>query len=125
MKTKQLLLTAALGLLAQAWGAGYASADTGTNDAQLRLKAQEKLAHAKLADKVDLKVEDAAATLSGTVDSIWQKERASREIAKVPGILTVANELKVADPIGGDDKLLGRIVHEIRLYPQKLISCLL
>lgn len=117
MNTKQMLLTTVLSLMVQAWGTANASADTGARDAQLRAVAQEKLAHAKLADKVDLKVDNAAATLSGTVDSIGLKERASREISKVPGIHSVINNLQIADSVGGDDKLLGRIVHEIRLYP--------
>lgn len=117
MKTKHLILTTALSVMAQAWGTANALADTGSRDAQLRALAQEKLGHAKLVDKVDLKVDNAAATLSGTVDSIGLKERASREISKVPGIHSVTNNLQVADSVGGDDKLLRRIVHEIRLYP--------
>jgi hyperosmotically inducible protein len=103
--------------LVQGWSTAYTLADTESRDAQLRALAQEKLTHAKLVGKVDLKVENAAATLSGTVDSIGLKERASREISKVPGIFTVINNLQVSDSVGGDDTLLGRIVHEIRLYP--------
>lgn len=117
MSNNRALLTLALGVVLAGLGAADASADTGLRDAQLRALAQEKLAHARLADKVGLQVENSAATLSGTVDSIGQKERASREIAKVPGIVSVINNLKVSDAAGGDDKLSGRIVHEIRMYP--------
>ena len=117
MKTKKVALSVMLILLVQAWGVVCASADTGSRDAQMLAIGQDKLSHAKVGDKVNLKVENAAATLSGTVDSIGLKERATREISKVPGIVTVINDLQVADAAGGDDKLLGRIAHEIRLYP--------
>ena len=117
MKTKQILLTTVLSLMVQAWCTSSALADTGTQDAQLRARAEEKLTHAKLADMVDVKVDNAAATLSGTVDSLGLKERAEQEISKVPGLHSVVNNLLVADSAGGDDKLLGRIAHEIRLYP--------
>jgi hyperosmotically inducible protein len=117
MKMKRTLFTLSLGLALQGWGVASALADTGSRDAQLQALAQEKLAHAKLADKVDLRVENSAATLTGTVDSIGTKERVTREISKVPGLVTVINNLQVADAAGGDDKLGGRIVHEIRLYP--------
>jgi hyperosmotically inducible protein len=117
MKAKQAVLSVVLILLVQVWGMVCASADTGSRDAQLLAIGQEKLSHAKIGDKVNLKVENAAATLSGTVDSIGLKERATREISKVPGIVTVINSLQIADAAGGDDKLLSRIAHEIRLYP--------
>lgn len=116
MRTNRAFLTLALSILIQGWGIPYALADTGSRDAQLLALGQEKLAHAKVGEKVELRVANAAATLSGTVDSVALKERASREIMKVPGIVTVVNNLQVAAAAGGDDKLLGRIAHEIRLY---------
>jgi hyperosmotically inducible protein len=117
MKTKKLLLSIGLILLVQAWGILCASADTGSRDARLLAIGQEKLSHVRVGDKVDLKVENAAATLSGEVASIGLKERATREISKVPGIVSVINNLQVADAAGGDDKLLNRVGHEIRLDP--------
>ncbi len=117
MKTKQLILATVLSLMVQAWGTTKAMADIRTPDEQLRALGEQKLTHAKLVDKVDLTVDNAAATLSGTVDSIGVKERAGQEISKVPGIKSVTNNLQVADAPGGDDQVLGKIAHEVRLYP--------
>ncbi len=117
MKTNRCVLALAFSLLFPVWGSASPLPDTDSRDAQLLAQGQEKLAHAKVGNEVDLKVDNAAATLSGTVDSIAVKERASKEILKVPGIVTVINNLQVANAAGGDDKLLARIAHEIRLYP--------
>jgi hypothetical protein len=87
MKTNRRVLALAFSLLFPVWGGASSPPDTGSRDGQLLAQGQEKLAHAKVGDKVDLKVENAAATLSGTVDSIAVKERASKEILKVPGIV--------------------------------------
>ncbi len=117
MKIQGVVLTLAMGLLLSNWGSASSLPDTGSRDAQLQALGQEKLVNAKIGAKVDLKVENAAATLSGTVDSVMLKERASREVLKVQGIVTVINNLQVANAAGGDEGLLGRVVHEIRLYP--------
>jgi len=117
MKSKRAVLALAFCALFPAWGSASAMPDTGSHDAQLQTQAQQKIAHAKVGDKIDLKVANAAVTLSGTVDSVAAKERATKEVMKVPGIVTVINNLQVADAAGGDDKLLGKVVHEIRLYP--------
>ncbi len=117
MKTKRVVLALAFCGLFPALGSAWVPPDTVSRDAQLQAQAQEKLSHAKVGDKVDLKVENSAATLSGTVDSVAAKERATKEIMKVPGIVTVVNNLQVANAPGGDDKLAERIAHEIRMYP--------
>jgi len=117
MKVKQAVLYLASGVLILVSADLCAWADTGPHDAQLQVLGQAKLARAKVGDKVDLKVENAAATLSGSVPSIGLKERAGREVSKVQGIVTVTNNLQVADVGGGDDKLLDQIARSIRLYP--------
>ncbi len=116
MKANRTVLAFAFCALFPVWSSA-APPDTASRDSQLLTQAQQKLAHAKVGDKVELKVDNSAATLSGTVDSIAAKERASKEVLKVPGIVTVINNLQVAETAGGDDKLLGRVAHEIRLYP--------
>jgi len=99
------------------FGALSVWADAGRNDAQLRAIGQDKLFHAKLADKVTLNVEDGAATLEGSVDSVWQKERAAKEVSKVDGITRVTNNLTVSAAKGGDDEILDQASREIRKYP--------
>ncbi len=117
MKTNRAVLTLAFCALFPLWGIASTLPDTQSRDAQVLTQAQQKLAHAKIGDKVALKVEDGTATLSGTVDSVAAKDKASKEIMKVPGITSVINNLQIAAAEGGDDKLLGRVVHEIRMYP--------
>ena len=116
MRTNKAVLALAFCALFPAWGSASAP-DTASRDAQLRTQAQQKLTHANVGHEVDLRVEDGTATISGTVDSVAAKERASKEIMKVPGIASVINNLRIAPAIGGDDKLLGRVAHEIRMYP--------
>ncbi len=117
MKTNRMLLALAFGALLPVYGAASSMPDTGSRDAQLQAQAQQKLEHAKLGKEVILKVDNSAATLSGTVDSVAAKERATKEVLKVPGIVTVINDLQIASATGGDDKLLARIRHEILMYP--------
>ncbi len=117
MKTRRVVLALAFSTLFVAWGSALASPDAASRDARLQTQAQQKLAHAKIGNNVELKVEDGAATLSGTVNSVAVKERASKEVLKVPGIVTVVNNLQVSEPAGGDDKILARVRHEILMYP--------
>ncbi len=116
MKTNRMLLALAFGMLLPVYGAA-SSPDTGSRDAQLQAQAQQKLEHAKLGKDVVLKVDNSAATLSGTVDSVAAKERATKEVMKVHGIVTVVNDLQIANADGGDNKLLERIRHQILIYP--------
>ncbi len=92
------------------------AADIGTNDARLQSLGKEKLSKAKVGDKVDIQVEDGAAILSGSVDSIGAKERASKEVAKIQGIVSVANNLNI---VAGntDDQIAALAAHGVRLYP--------
>jgi osmotically-inducible protein OsmY len=87
---------------------------TPRTDAEIRSKAQDKLYHEKLGPNVQVKVEDAVATLEGSVDSIGLKEKAAKTVAKVDGITEVANNLQVA--AADDENILKRAGKRIRTY---------
>jgi hyperosmotically inducible protein len=105
-----------LSLLLLAFETGSASPNTRRSDSELLSLGKEKLQHAKVGDKVILRIEDAAATLEGSVESIGLKERAGREISKMDGISRVNNNLCVEFASGTDSKILDEAARQIRRY---------
>jgi hyperosmotically inducible periplasmic protein len=87
---------------------------TTQTDAEMRSRAQDKLYHEKVGPNVQVKVEDAVATLEGVVDSIGLKEKAAKAISKVDGITDVANNLQVV--AANDDSILKQAGKRIRTY---------
>ena len=105
------------GLLIAVCSVGLAIADTRDNDLRLQSVGTEKLARLKLGDRVEVRVDNGVATLSGSVDSIGLKERAAKEISKVNGIAGVTNNLNVSEPGASPEQILGKAVHAVRMYP--------
>jgi hyperosmotically inducible protein len=97
-------------------GSNWILADTKVTDAQLQAMGQEKLSRIKPAGHMVLTVENAVATLEGSVDSVGIRNRAGKEVAKVHGITRVTNNLKVDVGGRGDDNILEVAAHQIRTY---------
>lgn len=103
-------------ILFLAFETGSASPNVRRSDSELLSLGKEKLQHAKVGDKVILRIEDATATLQGSVESIGLKERAGREISKMDGIARVNNNLCVELASGTDSKILDEAARQIRRY---------
>ena len=93
---------------------GMAFGRTLRTDAEMSSKAQDKLYHEKVGPNVQVKVEDAVATLEGSVDSIGLKEKAAKTVSKVDGITEVANNLQVSAT--DDGNILKQAGKRIRTY---------
>jgi len=68
------------------------------DDAELKTKVEELLSwnNELNADHIQVACENHVVTLSGTVETYWQKQHAYNVVAAVKGILEVNNELSVA-----------------------------
>ena len=59
---------------------------------------------------VDAQVRDGIVTLSGMVGSEWEREEAKYLASCVPGVLGVADELRLLPASGGDEETIGEAV---------------
>lgn len=68
------------------------------------------------ADHIGVAVEDGVVTLTGHVDSYWQKSQAERAIGRVKGVKGLAEELEVRLPghmKKGDDEIAQAALHRM------------
>jgi len=68
------------------------------NDEHIRKNVTERLADDTDLDASDIEVgvENGAVTLSGSVDSLWDKRRAEDIVKSVPGVRGVNNKLRAS-----------------------------
>jgi osmotically-inducible protein OsmY len=85
-------------------------------DSELQAQAQSKLYQKKIGPNVLVKVEDGMATLSGTVASLWLKQKADKEVSRIPGISGVMNSISVDAGEVSDGKILREASRRIRGY---------
>ncbi len=70
-----------------------------------------------IGSKVEVQVEDGIATLSGTVLSLEQAERAAARAAATEDVRGVISLVKIIDPIAKDATLADRLQHRLANHP--------
>jgi hyperosmotically inducible protein len=116
MKTNRYGVWGAASLLVLAFGSLTVMAASTSGDARIQAAAQDKLFHARVGDKVAVRVVDGVATLEGAVDSIGQKERAVKEVWKVEGVTQITDKLTVGAAAADDGVILTEASRRIRRY---------
>ncbi len=116
MRRNRLGLGVLTGVLVLVLGSLTAWAASNSDDARLQSLAQDKLFHAKVGEKVVVRVEDGIATLEGTVDSAGQRERAVKEVWKVTGITQITDKLGVEYTGANDSVILKEAGRRVRGY---------
>jgi hyperosmotically inducible protein len=111
MRTRSLLTLSLMSLLA---ATVPLSLGADKKDSAVESRAKGKLAEAKLG--LDLSVDDGTARLEGVVESIAQKEKVERMIAKIDGISRVTNNLRIVPDLDRE-RVVRAAARKIRMYP--------
>lgn len=108
---KAMLMAATLVL-----GAGVAGATTAVPDATLANKVVHEIRmypYYSIWDNVNVRVEGGHVELLGAVNQPWKKTDLGRAVQRVPGVVSVANDLKVLPLSNFDDRLRLQVARAI------------
>jgi osmotically-inducible protein OsmY len=106
-----------LGLSALAAVSVFAQASASPSEAQLQAAVQKKVADQKLgASHLGVEVHGTVVMLSGTIPTLWQKERLIEAVRKMQGVTEVDSTLDIP-PGEGDLKLSQAVLKAIKEYP--------
>jgi hyperosmotically inducible periplasmic protein len=103
-------------------GSAVAWADAGPGTAQTDI--EKRIGHEirmypyySIWDDVSFRVQDGSVELLGAVNQPWKKADVERLVAKVPGVASVTNEIKVLPLSAMDDQLRLQVARAVYGYP--------